>query len=245
MNSISITPVHIESDVCPGDDIAQMILDNCDSLQDNDVIVVSQKIVSKQENRLVDLSSVTPSLLANGIASSYGKDPRIVELILSESIRIVRMQNKVIIVKTHRGFVCANAGIDESNVKLGFATLLPKHPDQSAKRILDALTQKTGKKLAVIISDTFGRPFRMGQTDIAIGVAGIKPISDYAGKPDTFGRELRVTAIATADEICSSAELVMGKEKKCPAAIIRNLSFESSPSEISELLRPDEQDLFK
>jgi coenzyme F420-0:L-glutamate ligase/coenzyme F420-1:gamma-L-glutamate ligase len=214
-------------------------------INDDDILVFSQKIISKNEDRILRLSSVSPSLLADGIASSYGKDPRLVELILSESKRIVRMENGVIIVETKHGFVCANAGIDESNVEDGYATLLPNDPDRSANSLKEKIKQKTGKNVAVIISDTFGRPFRLGQTDIAIGIAGLEPILDYNGKPDTFGKIMQVTAIAVADEICSASELVMGKIQKCPIAVIRNYNFSSSTAKIQQMLRSDHDDLFR
>jgi coenzyme F420-0:L-glutamate ligase/coenzyme F420-1:gamma-L-glutamate ligase len=214
-------------------------------INDGDILVFSQKIVSKNEGRMLSLSSVNPSLLANGIASSYGKDPRLIELILSESERIVRMENGIIIVKTKHGFVCANAGIDESNVQDGYATLLPKDPDKSAILLKEKIEQKTGKNISVIISDTFGRPFRLGQTDVAIGIAGLEPILDYNGKPDTFGKIMRVTAIAVADEICSASELVMGKVEKCPIAIVRNYNYNFSNAKIQKLLRSEHDDLFR
>ena len=155
------------------------------------------------------------------------------------------MENGVIIVETKHGFVCANAGIDESNVEDGYATLLPNDPDRSANLLKEKIKQKTGKNVAVIISDTFGRPFRLGQTDIAIGIAGLEPILDYNGKPDTFGKIMQVTAIAIADEICSASELVMGKIQKCPIAVIRNYNFNSSTAKIQEMLRSDHDDLFR
>jgi len=166
-------------------------------------------------------------------------------LILSESKRIVRMENGIIIVETNHGFVCANAGIDESNVQDGYATLLPVDPDKSASMLKDRIEQKTGKSVAVIISDTFGRPFRLGQTDVAIGISGIEPILDYNGKPDTFGKIMQVTAIAVADEICSASELVMGKVQKCPIAIVRNYNFSLSTTKIQKMLRADHDDLFR
>jgi len=191
------------------------------------------------------LSSVTPSLLAEGISSQYHKDPRIVELILSETKRIVRMKNQIIIVQTNSGFICANAGVDESNMADGYATLLPIDSDISAKTIRDKIKQLTKKNVAVIISDTFGRPFRMGQTNCAIGISGLGPLLDYEGTKDSFGKILRVTEIAVADEFSAAAELVMGKTLKCPVAIIRDYSFNSTEGQISELIRPDNEDLFK
>ena len=242
--SIQIIPVKIQKDIVPNDNLVDLVLESTE-IQDGDILVFSQKIVSKNEGRMLSLSSVNPSLLANGIASSYGKDPRLIELILSESERIVRMENGIIIVKTKHGFVCANAGIDESNVQDGYATLLPKDPDKSASLLKERIEQKTGKNISVIISDTFGRPFRLGQTDVAIGIAGLEPILDYNGKPDTFGKIMRVTAIAVADEICSASELVMGKVEKCPIAIVRNYNYNFSNAKIQKLLRSEHDDLFR
>jgi len=242
--SLQVIPIKIQKEIESGDDLVDLILESFE-INDGDVLVFSQKIISKNEGRILSLSSVNPSLLADGIASSYGKDPRLVELILSESKRIVRMENGVIIVETKHGFVCANAGIDESNVKDGYATLLPDDPDKSANLLKDRIKQKTGKNVAIIISDTFGRPFRLGQTDVAIGIAGLEPILDYNGKPDTFGKIMQVTAIAVADEICSTSELVMGKVQKCPIAVIRNYNFSSSTAKIQEMLRSDHDDLFR
>ena len=242
--TLEIIPVKIQKEIEFDDDLVDLILESSE-INNGDILVFSQKIVSKNEGRILSLSSVNPSLLANGIASSYGKDPRLVELILSESKRIVRMENGIIIVETKHGFVCANAGIDESNVQDGYATLLPDNPDQSANLLKNRIEQKTGKNTAVIISDTFGRPFRLGQTNIAIGIAGIEPILDYNGKPDTFGRIMQVTAIAVADEICSASELVMGKVEKFPIAIIRNYDFNFSDTKIQKLLRSEHEDLFR
>jgi len=241
---LEIIPIKIQREIGIDANFVDLILESSE-INDGDILVFSQKIVSKNEGSMLNLSSVNPSLLANGIASSYGKDPRLIELILSESERIVRMENGIIIVKTKHGFVCANAGIDESNVQDGYATLLPKDPDKSAILLKERIEQKTGKNISVIISDTFGRPFRLGQTDVAIGIAGIEPILDYNGKPDTFGKIMQVTAIAVADEICSASELVMGKVEKCPIVIVRNYNFNSSNAKIQELLRSEHDDLFR
>ena len=244
--SIRIIPVKLKNDVTPDDDIVELILSsNKKPIDDGDIIVVSQKIVSKQEGRTINLNSVIPSELSVGIASAYEKDPRLVEAILSESKRIVRMEHGVIIVETNHNFICANAGIDESNVEKDYATLLPVNPDRSAKRIRDAILQITGKNTAVIISDTFGRPFRLGQTDHAIGVAGIESIKNYEGKSDTFGKTMRVTAIAVVDELCGAAELVMGKTDKSPVVIIKNYNFESKNDNINSILRDKSEDLFR
>ena len=244
--SIQIIPVKIKEDIQPSDDIVALILSSSkSSIDDGDVIVISQKIISKKEGRVVNLNSIIPSELSVGISSAYEKDPRLVEAILSESKRIVRMEHGVIIVETNNNFICANAGIDESNVEKGFATLLPVDPDKSAKKIRDAVLQITGKNTAVIISDTFGRPFRLGQTDHAIGIAGIESIKNYEGKSDTFGKIMRVSAIAIVDELCAAAELVMGKTEKSPVAIIKNYSFESKNDSISSIIRDEDEDLFR
>ena len=209
---MQIIPIPIEKEITTDDDLSKLILNSGDIL-DGDVLVIAQKIISKQEGRMIELSTVSPSLLAQGISSQYNKDPALVELILSESKRIVRLKNGLIIVETNGGFICANAGIDESNVIDGFATLLPVNSDKSAEIIRTSILNKTGKNVAVIISDTFGRPFRMGQTNCAIGISGLNPILDYAGTLDSFKRVLRITAIAIADELSSAAELVMCKTK--------------------------------
>ncbi|MGV7226643.1 MAG: coenzyme F420-0:L-glutamate ligase [Nitrosopumilus sp.] len=241
---MQIIPVHIEKEIEISDDISDILLKS-EKLHDGDIIVIAQKIISKQEGRNIDLSTVTPSLLAEGISSQYGKDPKITELILSESKRIVRMSRGILIVETHHGFVCANAGIDESNVAEGYATLLPIDSDSSAQKIRKKIFEQTNKNVAVIISDTFGRPFRMGQTNHAIGISGLNPILDYEGTLDSFNRVLRVTAIAIADELSSASELVMGKSKKCPFAIIRDYSFKLEDGSIDGLIRPEHEDLFR
>ena len=241
---MQIIPIPIEKEITEDDDLSELILTSGDIL-DGDVLVIAQKIISKQEGRMIELSTVNPSLLAQGISSQYNKDPALVELILSESKRIVRLKNGLIIVETNSGFICANAGIDESNVVDGFATLLPLNSDKSAEIIRTNILNKTGKNVAVIISDTFGRPFRMGQTNCAIGISGLNPILDYAGTLDSFKRILRITAIAVADELSSATELVMGKTKKCPVAIVRNYSFNVGSNTIQDLIRPENEDLFK
>jgi coenzyme F420-0:L-glutamate ligase/coenzyme F420-1:gamma-L-glutamate ligase len=241
---LQILPIYIEKEITVDDDLSKLIIISTD-IHDGDIIVIAQKIISKHEGRVVELSTVKPSLLAEGISSQYNKNPQIVELILSESKRIIRMKNGLIIVETNHGFICANAGIDESNVVDGFVTLLPLNSDKSAELIRTKILNETGKNVAIIISDTFGRPFRMGQTNCAIGVSGLNPILDYAETLDSFKRILRVTAIAIADELSSAAELVMEKTKKCPVAVIRNYSFNVGDNKINDLIRPENEDLFK
>lgn len=241
---MQILPVHIEKEITPDDNLSKIIINSTD-IDDGDILVIAQKVISKQEGRIVELSSVKPSLLSEGISSQYNKDPRIVELILSESKRIVRMKSGLIIVETNHGFICANAGIDESNVADGFATLLPLNSDKSAELIRNKILDETGKNIAIIIADTFGRPFRMGQTNCAIGISGLNPILDYSGTLDSFDRILRVTAIAIADELSAAAELVMEKTKKSPVVIIRNYPYDLMDKSIDDLIRPENEDLFK
>ncbi len=241
---MQIIPIQISEEIEFNDNLSELI-SNSVEIHDGDILVIAQKIISKQEGRLVNLSTVVPSLLAQGISSEYKKNPCIVELILSESKKIVRMEKGIIIVETKNGFICANAGIDESNVKNGFATLLPINSDHSAEKICKQIRKTCGKEIAVIISDTFGRPFRMGQTNCAIGVFGLNPILDYAGTHDNFGNVLHVTAIAIADEICSASELVMKKTAKCPVVIIRDYEFKKNASSINQLIRSEKEDLFR
>jgi coenzyme F420-0:L-glutamate ligase/coenzyme F420-1:gamma-L-glutamate ligase len=245
--NLQIIPIHISKNVESRDDLVSLLLETRGGrgLKEGDILVFTQKIISKQEGRKINLSRIKPTLLAMGIASAYGKDPHIVQLILDETKRIIRMKNGIIISETRQGLVCANAGIDESNVENGFATLLPKNADMSAQKLRREIKIKTEKNVAVIISDTFGRPFREGQTDIAIGVAGISSIADYAGKHDDFNRTLRVTAIAIVDEICSASELVRGKTLHTPIAIVRNYDFDEKNDTIKKLIRAKSLDLFR
>lgn len=242
---IQIFPVIVKKEIQKGDDLVKLFLSSFKDLQDGDIIVISQKVISKQEGRIVELAGVIPSLLAVGIGSEYKKDPKLVEVILSESQRIVRMENGILITQTKHGFVCANAGVDESNMPHGFVSLLPENPDKSAYEFMQRVQDKSKKKVAVLISDTFGRPFREGQTNCAVGIAGINAIESYEGRKDSFGRTLRVTAIAQADEICGAAELVMKKTKDCPFAVVRGLEFEPFNGSVGSLIRRKETDLFR
>ena len=241
---MQIIPIHIEKEIESNDNISELII-NSEEIHNGDILVIAQKIISKQEGRIIELSSVVPSLLAEGISSEYKKNPCIVELILNESKQIIRMEHGILIVETKNGFICANAGIDESNVKNGFATLLPLNSDTSAENIRKEILKKINKSVSVIIADTFGRPFRMGQTNCAIGISGMNPILDYAGTKDSFEKTLRITAIAIADELCSAAELVMKKATNCPVAVIRGYDFKNENSSIRDLIRPQNEDLFR
>ena len=241
---MQIIPIHIEKEIGADDDISELIIAS-EEIHNGDILVIAQKIISKQEGRIVELSSVVPSLLAEGISSEYEKNPHIIELILNESKQIIRMERGILIVETKNGLICANAGIDESNVKNGFATLLPLNSDESAENIRKEILKKINKTVSVIIADTFGRPFRMGQTNCAIGISGMNPILDYAGTKDSFEKPLRITAIAIADELCSAAELVMKKATNCPIAVIRGYDFKNENSSINDLIRPQSEDLFR
>ncbi|HSD04738.1 MAG TPA: coenzyme F420-0:L-glutamate ligase [Nitrosopumilaceae archaeon] len=242
--TIQIIPVRIDKEIEEGENISDLILLKSE-IKDGDILVVTQKIISKQEGNIVNLSKIKPSLLATGIASAYGKDPRVVQLVLDQTKRIVRMNNGIIISETSHGLVCANAGVDESNVKDGYVTLLPKNADESASKLQQEILKKTGKNIPVIISDTFGRPFREGQTNCAIGMSGIAAILDYVGTKDTFGKTLHVTALAIADEICSATELVMAKSLQTPVAIVRNYKFKNSKGSVNDLIRKRSTDLFR
>ncbi len=246
---MEIIPIHLKDDVNTKSNLANLILlsikNEKQRLKNNDVLIVAHKIVSKAESRIIDLATVKPSKRAINIAKKYDKDPRIVELILCESRRIVKMERGIIITETKHGFVCANAGIDKSNVYGDRVALLPANPDRSADKIRRAVRKQTGKSIAVIITDTFGRPFREGQINVAIGASGLKPIKDYRGSKDMFGKELKVTQIAVADELASAAELVMGKTARAPIAIIRDYMYENKYGSAKELIRKRKNDLFR
>jgi coenzyme F420-0:L-glutamate ligase/coenzyme F420-1:gamma-L-glutamate ligase len=198
------------------------------------------------EGNVVNLESITPSPFAQAISKTTGKDPRHVEVILRETESIVRMKQAHLIVETHHGFVCANAGVDRSNVEnQNSVTVLPTNPDQSAREIRKRIKELTGSDVGVIVSDTFGRAWRIGQVDVAIGLDGLRPVIDYRGRKDMFGYVLNVTQIAIADELASAAELVMKKTEGIPVAIIRGFEFPTGEGSGKELIRPKEEDLFR
>jgi coenzyme F420-0:L-glutamate ligase/coenzyme F420-1:gamma-L-glutamate ligase len=250
LDALQIFPLHGLPEIRPGDNLAEIILsapmENGPRLESGDVLVVAQKVVSKAEGRLVALESVTPSPFAIEYAKTYDKDPRHVEVVLRESRRIVRMDHGVLIVETFHGLVCANAGVDASNVDgEEVLCLLPVDSDASAARLADAIEERTGQTVAVIVTDTFGRPWREGQTNVAIGVAGMDPLRNYAGQVDQYGYELRVTLLCVADEIASAAELVMGKIDRVPAAIVRGYDYTPSHGTAKTIVRAAERDLFR
>jgi coenzyme F420-0:L-glutamate ligase/coenzyme F420-1:gamma-L-glutamate ligase len=213
---------------------------------DHDIIVVAQKIVSKAEGDVIHLKDVNPSPLAERVAVSSGKDPRHIETILRESASIIRMAAAHLIVETRHGFVCANAGVDRSNVEdQDSVVMLPKDPDRSAREIKQTIHKLTGANVGVIISDTFGRAWRIGQVNVAIGVAGFQPILDYRGSKDMFGYVLNVTQMAIADELASAAELVMRKYDRVPVAVIRGVEYPQGDGSAKDLIRPKQDDLFR
>lgn len=233
-----------------GDDIGAIILDTAQrkgtKLEEGDIVVVTQKIVSKSEGRIIDLNQIVPSPFALRIAKRTGRDPRHVEVILRESKRIVKMQDQHLIVETRHGFVCANGGVDKSNIEgAECVSILPVDPDESARRIRATIRRLSGVDVAVIISDTFGRPWRIGHVNVAIGVSGMKPIIDHRGLRDMFNYVLTVTIMAVADEIASAAELVMNKSDGVPVAIVRGYPYRKEEGKGVELIRPAELDLFR
>jgi len=249
LDRVEVIPLSGIPEVSKGDDLAGLILyavgKSSLALDDGDVVVVKQKIVSKSEGRVVRLGAVVPSSRARALAKKEGKDPRLVELMLAESVRVVRAGHGVIITETKQGFVCANSGIDQSNVGRGSVALLPVDADRSAHKIRRELEKRTGKVLAVVVTDTFGRPWRLGQTDVAIGCSGVLPMVAYAGRRDKFGYELRVTEPSVVDEIASAAELAIGKLKGIPAAIVRGVEYVRGEGTIKEMLMPPDRDLFR
>lgn len=234
----------------PGDNLAEIIIAAASrqhiTLNSSDIVVIAQKIVSKAERRVLSLRDVKASTAAKKLARVMKKDARHIDTILRETKRVVRRRGTHLIVQTRHGLVCANAGVDKSNVEgHDFVSLLPKDPDRSARRIRQQIEQMTGKEVAVIVSDTFGRPWRIGQANIAIGLSGMRPWLDYRGKKDMFGQKLHVTMIAVADELASAAELVMNKSDGVPVAIIRGFPHHRSRGSARQLVRPARQDLFR
>jgi coenzyme F420-0:L-glutamate ligase / coenzyme F420-1:gamma-L-glutamate ligase len=236
-------------EVTAGADLSKVIVDALArgglTLEEGDVIVIAQKLVSKAEGALIALSDVRPSPPASEWAATFGKDASVVEVILRESRRIVRMERGIIISETRHGFVCANAGVDASNVPAGWVSVLPRDPDASAERIRAGLTTATGVRVGAIVSDTFGRPWREGTVNVALGVAGLAALADWRGRTDAHGRVLQSTIVAIADEIASAAELVMGKTAQMPAAVVRGAGEWLGSGTGRELLRPASLDLFR
>ena len=246
---IEILPLPGLPETRPGDDIAgaiaQAVRAHDMRIRDDDIFVVAQKIVSKSEGRIVRLDQVVPSERARSWAEQWNKDPRIVELVLRESNRIVRMERGVIISETRHGYVCANAGIDASNTEEETAVLLPNDPDASARALQEGLSEAFACHVGVIVSDTFGRAWREGLVNVALGVAGLGPLLDYRGQTDANGRPLQATVIAIADELAAAAELVMGKADRVPVAIIRGAKIAARTGSGADLIRSPGKDLFR
>jgi coenzyme F420-0:L-glutamate ligase / coenzyme F420-1:gamma-L-glutamate ligase len=246
-------PIHITAlaelpEIAPGDDLSALIVEAVKRqdlpINNGDIFVVAHKIVSKAEGKIVWLDSIQPSKRAEQWAAEYQKDPRVIELVLLESSRIVRMERGVIVAETRHGFICANAGVDVSNAPNGGAILLPEDPDRSARAMQIRLTNNFGVHVAVIIADSFGRPWREGLVNVALGVAGLAPLVDYRGKRDASGKVLQATLIAKADELAAAAELVMGKIDRVPVAIVQGVVSDDQAGSGRDLIRSAATDIF-
>ena len=246
MSEVRLLPLEGVPEVRPGDDLGALLTaaaERTGGLEDGDVVVVAQKVVSKAENQVVRLDAVQPSQQACALAGD--DDPRRLEVILQESVRVVRSRPPLVIAETRHGFVCASAGVDSSNApESGTLVLLPVDPDASAERLRARFRELTGRAVGVLVTDSFGRPWRQGTTDVAIGAAGVRPLLDLRGERDPMGYELHATTIAVADEIAGAAELVMGKTSRMPAAIVRGLDVAGQGS-AKELVMPPDRDLFR
>ena len=249
MKRLELIGVESMGEVARGDSVGRLICEACAragiAFRDGDVVVIAQKIVSKAEGQLVDLAAVQPSPRARELARELGKEAALVEVILGESRGIIRTGARALVVETHHGFICANAGVDQSNVGKRHVALLPEDPDGSARRIGEEIHRETGKKPGVVISDSFGRPWRLGTVDVAVGISGIKAVKDERGLKDSYGYELKAAVAAIADEIAAAAELVMGKRDGVPVVIVRGCETEKEEGSVKELLRPVAEDLFR
>ncbi len=250
MKRLELFGVESLGEISAGASLGQLIAEACSrqgiELADDDVLVVAQKIVSKAEGRVVRLDGVQVSERAKQLGRELEKDAALVEMILGESRKVIRSGGRALIVETHHGFVCANAGVDQSNVGLGVVALLPQDPDRSARAIRDEIRVRTKKDVAVIISDSFGRAWRVGTVDVAVGIAGMKAIKDERGSKDRHGYELKAAVAAVADEIAAAAELVMGKRDGVPVVVVRGYQIEKrEDGSVQELLRPAAEDLFR
>ena len=247
-NNIQIYPIHGIPEINAGDNIGNLIIKSLSknklSLLNNDILIITQKIISKSEDRLIHKNSITPSLRAIKLSKKIHKSAKLTELILNESVRIVKRNSHTIITETKHGFICANSGIDQSNIKKDYFCLLPLDSDFSALQIRKTIKKQLNIDVAIIISDTFGRPFRLGQTDVAIGISGIEPLMNYYGKFDKFGKQIKVSNIAIADELTSAAELVFGKLNRVPVALIRGYAFQKRSRSIKTIIMPKNQSLF-
>jgi len=244
-NELRLIPICLPEEILPGDSVADKLLEFV-RLEPGDILVVKHKIVSKAEGRIVDLSTIEPTKESIAWANQYALDPRVIELALRESRAVIRRKNGVLITETHHGFLCANSGVDVSNVDGGtHALLLPEDPDRSAANFRRAIKKRTGLAIPVIITDSFGRPWREGLTEVAIGIAGMKPLRDDRGLRDSHGYKLKASVEAVADELACAAGLVCGKLNRAPACIVRGFRYESAAGSAKELLRPAATDLFR
>jgi coenzyme F420-0:L-glutamate ligase/coenzyme F420-1:gamma-L-glutamate ligase len=237
-------------DIRPGDDLAALLAAAAPAdLSDGDVLVVAHKVVSKAEGRVRRLEEIEPGERARALASDHGKDPRLVQAVLDEAVAIVRARDGVLVCETRHGFICANAGVDRSNASHpGELVLLPEDPDGSARRLREGVAEASGRRPAVVVTDSFGRAWRLGQTDVAIGAAGLVPLDRWIGRPDAYGRELRATSIGIADAVAAAADLARTKISREPAVLIRGLeryvTADDGPG-AAALRRPREQDMFR
>ena len=249
MKRLEIVGLEGLGEVRHGDSIGSLIVHGCAgqglTLADQDVLVVAHKIVSKAEGQVLKLAEVQPSPRAVELAKELGKDARALEVILRESRRVIRTGHGAIIVETHHGFICANAGVDQSNVGLGKIALLPRDPDGSARTIREEIKQRVGVAPGIIVSDSFGRAWRLGTVDIAVGVAGLRPFKDDRESNDPYGYELRAAVAAVADELAGAAEIVMEKKGRTPVVVIRGYERKGEDGSAKELLRPEAEDLFR
>jgi coenzyme F420-0:L-glutamate ligase / coenzyme F420-1:gamma-L-glutamate ligase len=244
VSELRVIPVEGLPEIAEGDDLAALVA-GAVPLEDGDVVVVAQKVVSKAEGRVVELDAIEPSAAAADIAAADGRDARQVEAVLGEAARIVRRRGGLVIAETRHGFVCASAGVDASNAPApGQLVLLPADPDASAAWLRERLRELTGREVGVLVTDSFGRAWRQGTTDVAIGAAGLPVLLDLAGERDPVGYELHATVIAVADEIAGAAELVMGKTRRIPAAVVRGLALEGDGA-ARDIVMPRERDLFR
>jgi coenzyme F420-0:L-glutamate ligase / coenzyme F420-1:gamma-L-glutamate ligase len=250
VTQLIVTAVNGLPEILPGNGLAILIRDAAraqgEEIRDGDIVVIAQKIVSKSEGRIVHLADVVPGQRAREMAAEAGKDARQIEVVLGECAKIVRWERGILICETHHGFVCANAGVDRSNAGApDTVVLLPVDPDASAAKLRDAFRAATGATVSVVVTDTFGRAWREGHTNVAIGIAGLPALKRYVGQRDPEGYELRVTEIAVADELAAAAELVMGKLDRCPVALVRGFTLDEPAETAQEYVRPADRDLFR